>query len=41
VTGDLNAVVDYRFGRWAGAHFRYFGANVDFLPDSHRLAGTQ
>jgi len=41
VSGDLNAEVDYRFGHWAGAHFRYFGADVDFLPETPRVAGTQ
>jgi hypothetical protein len=33
VSGDLNAEVDYRFGRWAGAHFHYFGAEIDIRPE--------
>lgn len=41
VSGDLNAEVEYRFGRWSGAHFHYFGADIDFRPETPRLAGTQ
>jgi hypothetical protein len=41
VSGDLNAEVDYRFGHWSGAHFHYFGADIDFRPETHSIAGTQ
>ena len=41
VSGDLNVEVDYRSGRWDGAHFRYFGADVDFLPESGVIVGTK
>lgn len=42
VSGDLNAEVDYRFGHWSGAHFHYFGADIDFRPDQPLMVqGTQ
>ena len=42
VSGDLNIEVDYRYGRWNGAHFHYFGSDVDFRPEQYRtVGGTQ
>jgi hypothetical protein len=41
ISGDVNFEVDYHYGRWSGAHFRYFGADVDFRPEQPVLAGTQ
>ena len=41
VSGDLSFEVDYRDGRWNGAHFRYFGADVDFRPEPRVVVGTQ
>lgn len=42
VSGDLNVEVDYRYGRWNGAHFHYFGADVDFRPEPRLvIGGTQ
>lgn len=41
VSGDLTLEVDYRYGRWSGAHFRYFGADVDFRPEPRIVVGAQ
>ena len=41
ISGDLTFEVDYRYGRWSGAHFRYFGADVDFRPEPRIVVGTQ
>ena len=41
VSGDLTLEVDYRHGRWNGAHFRYFGADVDFRPEPKVEVGAR
>lgn len=41
VSGDLTVEVDYRFGHWSGAHFHYFGADIDIRPETRSLAGAQ
>jgi hypothetical protein len=38
MSGDLSLQVDYRSGHWDGLHFRYFGSDVDFRPESRTEA---
>lgn len=32
MAGDLQLQLDYHHGRWAGVHFSYIGADVDYQP---------